>query len=444
MPNTIYPDWDHWTPIESLDGHIFSAYLDTRPEVIIENYDSYANIVWAVVRIIAILPSDTKTEEVECIFKFESEDRKNFYRKKAASKIKFLDAGWKLKYSSAVVTCDLTHTNYNNYDIFYQEKKLPQSVGIVHKNSDNTSLQLIDINYPKHGVNQPDTFSNKFMALCVSVLHHKFDRPLELIEFIEYYRLMGVSQFIFYNSSISESVSRVLKHYRAIDYDLIKILQWNLSSSYIYEQTLRLEGLYAGLNDCLYRNSLHDYFKYLGVFNVDEFLVTKIHKNFSNLMDYLDPLEYEEKNGNAVSFLFQHIFFYTMYPDDENNLDDKEPYLYTKEKIQRLRDPHAAGVKSRYIIRTRDVVEIGNYQSTKLLKDKFYEVVVRPDIALLHHYAPCEAEETGCYLKPVVIDRTAVRFTDKLGKNVAIACRKIFDNKRCPHPRKRIPGEINS
>lgn len=134
---------------------------------------------------------------------------------------------------------------------------------------------------------------------------------------------MGVSQFIFYNSSISESVSRVLKYYRAIDYDLMKILQWNLSSSYIYEQTLRLEGLYAGLNDCLYRNSLHDSFKYLGVFNVDEFLVTKIHKNFSNLMDYLDPLEYEEKNSNAVSFLFQHVFFYTMYPDDENNLDDK-------------------------------------------------------------------------------------------------------------------------
>lgn len=71
-------------------------------------------------------------------------------------------------------------------------------------------------------------------------------------------------------------------------------------------------------------------------------------------------------------------------------------------------------------------------------------MIVEPNVALLHHYAPCEAEETGCYLKPVEIDRTALRFTSELARNVALACRNIFSNHKCPSSKKRMPGELNS
>lgn len=159
-------------------------------------------------------------------------------------------------------------------------------------------------------------FSISFFFVFSSVLHHEFDRPLELIEFIEYYRLMGVNRFVFYNSSVSQDVSKVLKFYHTEEYDLIKIQQWNLPALYIYEKTLRLEGLYGALNDCLYRNSLHNYFRYVGVFDVDEFLIPKVHKNFTGLMKYLDP---SEKDYDYVSFLFRHVYFYTMYPDVKEN-----------------------------------------------------------------------------------------------------------------------------
>ncbi|XP_044586634.1 uncharacterized protein LOC123266459 [Cotesia glomerata] len=443
MPNEIYPESDHWVSVQSLNGHIYSAYLDMRPEVIVNsNYNSYMNIVWATIRVIAILPFDTKSDEVVCVFKLESKDRELFYKKVTASEVKFFDDNWKLKYSSAFITCDLTHVSYYNYDIFYEKQQLPQSVGIIRKNADNSSLQFVDINYPPNGISQMDRPSDKFMALCVPVLHHEFDRPLELIEFIEYYRLMGVSRFVFYNSSVSEDVSKVLKFYHAEQYDLVKIQQWNLPALYIYEKTLRLEGLYGALNDCLYRNSLHNYFRYVGVFDVDEFLIPKVHNNFTGLMKNLDL---SEENYGYVSFLFRHVYFYTMYPDvKENSTGKKDPYLFTSAKIQRLRDPHPAGVKSRYIIRARDAVEIGNYKSTKLLKDASGEMIVKPDVALLHHYAPCEAEEMGCYLKTVEIDRTALRFTSELARNVAKACREIFSNHKCPSPKKRMPGELNS
>lgn len=61
-------------------------------------------------------------------------------------------------------------------------------------------------------------------------------------------------------------------------------------------------------------------------------------------------------------------------------------------------------------------------------------------MALLHHYAPCEAEETGCYLKEIVVDLTAQKFTDKLGKRVATICTIIFGNNGCPLPVKRTNG----
>ena len=59
-------------------------------------------------------------------------------------------------------------------------------------------------------------------------------------------------------------------------------------------------------------------------------------------------------------------------------------------------------------------------------------VAVEPEVALSHHYAPCEAEETGCYLKAIVIDKTAHRFTKKLRPRVAQACRIIFGTIGCP------------
>lgn len=43
-----------------------------------------------------------------------------------------------------------------------------------------------------------------------------------------------------------------------------------------------------------------------------------------------------------------------------------DPYLRTRKKIYRLKQPHPGLERSRYITRGRDVIEIGNYQTWKL------------------------------------------------------------------------------
>lgn len=54
------------------------------------------------------------------------------------------------------------------------------------------------------------------MAVCVQDLHHQFDKHLELITFVEFYKLMGVTRFTFYNTSVTPKVDEVLNHYKVL------------------------------------------------------------------------------------------------------------------------------------------------------------------------------------------------------------------------------------
>ena len=39
-------------------------------------------------------------------------------------------------------------------------------------------------------------------AVCVKPLYNNFNRAIWLVEFIEFYRILGVASFVFYNHSV--------------------------------------------------------------------------------------------------------------------------------------------------------------------------------------------------------------------------------------------------
>lgn len=78
------------------------------------------------------------------------------------------------------------------------------------------------------------------------------------------------------------------------------------------------------------------------------------------------------------------------------------------------------------------------FQLESLKFSEFYEKVVEPDVALSHHYAPCEAEETGCYLKSIEIDRTAQKFSNELSNSVSNICKLIFGEIKCPLSKQQL------
>lgn len=51
------------------------------------------------------------------------------------------------------------------------------------------------------------------IAICVKPFHFNYDQSLFLMEYLEFYSLMGVSHFTFYNHTIGPHVSCILDHY---------------------------------------------------------------------------------------------------------------------------------------------------------------------------------------------------------------------------------------
>ena len=47
--------------------------------------------------------------------------------------------------------------------------------------------------------------------MCVKPLYRRYDRAVWLVEFIEMYRLLGVTDFIFYNHSVGHNVEGSIK-----------------------------------------------------------------------------------------------------------------------------------------------------------------------------------------------------------------------------------------
>ena len=161
------PDENEWLPINDLDGHVYSAYLDVRPEVI----DSYKHpakeITWGLIRIIAILPTDIDVKKVDCIFKYDN--KYHIYKRRRATSVKPMKENWDLKYSAFFVICDLVVLEDLNYELIYNEKQIPESVAIARYNNKEVTLNMsfIDISYPIMGMTQLNQLADKFMAFCV-------------------------------------------------------------------------------------------------------------------------------------------------------------------------------------------------------------------------------------------------------------------------------------
>ncbi|XP_012276582.1 uncharacterized protein LOC105697652 [Orussus abietinus] len=428
---------DTWFPTGVPEGHVYSAYVDIRPEVILgyRHQNSKWEQTWAEIRIIAILPLDRADLPLTCHYKYRTRGSETEIRSRLAAKIKAIGEHWDLEYAAFFVLCDLTLSMDLNYETLYHRSHLPVSVSLGEANKDYGKPDLVpfvDINYPKRRISRISDF-DKFLAVCMPVLHNTYDEPLRLIEFFEYYSMMGAEQFMVYNSSVSERVNRVLEVYASRG--TATVMQWQLPDIYEYEKTLRGEGDYAALNDCFYRSSFHEGYEYVAHVGVGDFIVPRVHKNLKEMMFYLDPHRSKGLRNQYAAFVFRNVF-YTMY-DDVSPRDPKSPYLVSQAKTTRRRKFDEAGIGSRYIVRSKDAIELGKYsvqefrRGVSMFSRSYDELVVDPDLALTHRYSGCEAEETGCYLKPTTIDETAPKFSKKLEQRVTETCGIVFGTSSC-------------
>ncbi|KAL3272977.1 hypothetical protein HHI36_014434 [Cryptolaemus montrouzieri] len=410
-PTHLPPSRGNWQKVNGTryKFFVFSAFYDRRR-------------LQRSVRIIAA----TKTrgpDKVLCKFWYKSMDDNpaNFTSKWVQAKIRVIRENWNLKYSACFVMCPLL-----------QNQTVPQYVSVVTKKN-SIPTNLLEITNQFNG-----TRSSKKFAICVKPLHFNYNRALQILEFIELNRILGIEHFTFYNHTIGPQVDCLLKEY--IKQGLVTLLPWQLDM--ISQKEIRTEGLFAALNDCLYR-SMYRYSHVL-LIDLDEFIVPRNNDTLPQLIDFLNRRMNTRTTG---SYSFQNAFFYLQWSDDDSVYNSNDPVssnLVTLKKTRRRSKLHPHKQRSKYICRPELVVEAGNHFVWEFLPGHG-TLNVPADAAILHHYRVCEFGGDDCIKTPSTVDTTAFKYRERLVGRVAGNWEK--NRKKCeledpPLPPSRVFSKI--
>ncbi|XP_067141214.1 uncharacterized protein [Centruroides vittatus] len=345
---------------------------------------------------------------IECLIRYP-----NGKSAKSEAQKKLMKEHWNLKYSTYFFNCRSPIPEEPVSVTIGIKDKLNMSIILfVHRNKENLSI------------------SKGNMAVCVKPLHYSYNRAVWLVEFIEFYSLMGVQHFYFYNHTVGRDVDAVLRSY--INQGKVTVLPWNLDIK--SQKEIRTEGIFASLNDCLFRTMYR--FKYVAMVDFDEFIVPKKHNDYSSLLKDLEKSS-RMKKGKPGSFVFRNTFFYLYWENDTRaygilpeTLPGNIPYLLTQYKTKRMRGTMRYGSRSKFIVIPERALEVGNHVVWKHMSGSF-PVLVSEKVALLHHYRICEFGGFDCTKKPFMIDRSAQRFNTTLLHNVNRQCKYTFHGS-CP------------
>lgn len=373
-------DWWQRVPNTKDKFFVYSAYLDDR------------RTKW--VRVIAAART-RMAEKVLCQFTYPN-------GKDVISVIgmnRLIRENWNLKFSAYFILCPLKPLN----------AAVPSHVSIIRQGDTTVGNKMVVHNNKKFFKRPEGT------AVCIKPLHYDYNKVKNLIEFVELNRILGVNHFVLYNHTVGPEVGCILKKYEAEG--LVTVLPWQLDI--VSQKEIRTEGLFAALNDCLYRTMYR--FKYVLMIDLDEYIVP--HKNTS-LRVLLGHLERNGKTADRTgAYSFQNAFFYLQWPDDDASRS--LPYrLLTLQKTTRKAKFHAHKQRSKCIVMPERVIEMGNHFVWEFAQGKAMTNVA-PEAAFLHHYRVCEFGGNDCINTTHVVDRRNYAWRDQLVDAVALRLRLL-------------------
>ncbi|KAH8249338.1 hypothetical protein KR032_008589 [Drosophila birchii] len=398
------------------------------------------------------------------------------------ARVKIIRENWNLKYSACFILCPVRAPPLTAPQFVSVVSRLRAPPGnlLTLRNTD----QDVDFANPvrngtaKKGASAPlpapaggalpsgDNIPDR-IAVCVKPFHFNYDQALYLMEYLEFYALLGVSHFTFYNHTLGPHASCVLQSYQQglvpgnlTAHDLqpllpaeaarnatprvltsehyqrptVSILPWNLRMR--SQKEIRTEGLFAALNDCLYRTMFR--YKYLALVDLDEFIVPRYSDTLNELISSLNQ---RFRNRNTGAYSFQNAFYYLQFADDvlassgidggTDQLASVRASLVTQRKTRRRYKLHPQKQRSKYICKPEAVVEAGNHFVWEFAPGKG-SLNVPPKEAILQHYRVCEFGGNDCIKAPSIVDRTTTKYVNRLVQRVDAVYRHL--RQRCDLP----------
>ena len=258
------------------------------------------------------------------------------------------------------------------------------------------------------------TRRKKKIAVCVKPIHYDYDKLTNFIQFVEFNRILGVDKFLLYNHTIGPRVGCLLNQiYTRGKESLVEVVKWNLPLE--SQKEIRTEGLFASLNDCLYRTMYK--FDFVLMIDFDELIIPHADSSLQSMISVI--LQKSKSASRAGAFSFQNSFFYLQWEDDVTSPDFKNhhkrddyypkvPQLFSSKylmpddksliplrKTRRKSKFHPHKQRSKCIINPRNVIEMGNHFVWEFISGKSM-INVSPSLGFLHHYRICEFGGNDC------------------------------------------------
>ncbi|XP_049948104.1 uncharacterized protein LOC126456393 [Schistocerca serialis cubense] len=364
------------------------------------------------------------------------------------AKVKVIRENWNLKYSACFVLCPLGRNLSAPSSVSVVSRlRLPPANRLLVRNTP-TDPELRNGSAQGQSQQQPPT-PPEGLAVCVKPLHFSYNQALQLVEFLELNSVLGARHFTLYNHTLGPAVDCVLRDYVARG--TVTLLPWQLNMA--SQKEIRTEGLFAALNDCLYR-SMYRY-SHAALIDLDEFIIPRHNDTIPQLlrsikeekvnMDYSAGLKKRLVMGRVRwlgtrlntratgSYSFQNAFFYLQWPDDAEAAAGSS--LLTLRKTRRRAKLHPHKQRSKYVCRPELVVEAGNHFVWELAPGHG-TLNVPADAAILHHYRVCEFGGDDCVKTPSVVDRMVHRYRERLEARVLARWRELRD--RCHLPQFQV------
>ncbi|XP_066592491.1 uncharacterized protein [Prorops nasuta] len=382
-----------WLPVTNtrFKFFVYSAYYDDRL-----GSGGTAGRKEGLIRVI----SATKTrgpEHVWCrLWYRQSNPANTTVSVTVSARVKVIRENWNLKYSACFVICPLPKIS-----------QVPEEVSVVARLRASPTNRIYVQNRPE---DRP--MKKQPLAVCVKPLHYDYNRVLQLVEFIELHRLLGATHVTLYNDTVGEGASCALRNYERKG--LLTILSWH-KLDMVSQLEIRTEGLFAALNDCLYR-SMYKY-EYVALLDLDEFIIPRHNDTIIELLQWMNS---RVKSKSTGAYSFQNAFFYLQWADDPFVVTSRtaaEAALITLRKTRRRTKLHPHKQRSKYICKPEEVVEAGNHFVWEFIPGHG-TMNVPSDAAILHHYRVCEFGGDDCIKTQSTVDRTTYKYRKDLADNV--------------------------
>ena len=224
-------------------------------------------------------------------------------------------------------------------------------------------------------------------------------------EWFELMKLFGVSEFNICNSSMKPGMGNILRHYK--DENLLQVWHWPPpvpSSGWLGS----LLGDIEGLTDCMLRNMYK--YKYIIITDFDEFIVPRMHKNYSSMLQYINHQYHLTEPFKSYSF--RNVYYF-----QDDKVDESQPKYLTTMKLQRRLNPSGYLFKQKSIINPLHCISVfSHYCKVDFPNSEGFTIDVPTDIAMSHHYRKCsyEPEECDYFLKMSFKDDFMLRFKSQI------------------------------